>query len=167
MKWAIVNSLPLTSSEDPSTKVLIQFFSCLQVSNFLHVPLLIVLSSRILQTLLSRVTLLVRDPDELSPQLNSFAFSPMFNDLLQKGVNVQNEDILYNYHNVSSMSKSKNGRPFWMAKKIHPVIFQALIKTYFQLISLIMDLFASIGLLKFLSCNSFLAFIPIFVSFML
>ncbi len=61
MKWAIV------SSKDPSMKVLIQFFSCSQVSNFLHVPLLIVLSSRILQTLLSRVTLLVRDPDELNP----------------------------------------------------------------------------------------------------
>jgi len=61
MKWAIVNSLPLTSLEDPSMKVLIQFFSCSQVSNFLHVPLLIVLSSRILQTLLNRVTLLVRD----------------------------------------------------------------------------------------------------------
>ncbi len=37
MKWAIINSLPLTSSKDPSMKVWIQLFSPSLISNFLHV----------------------------------------------------------------------------------------------------------------------------------
>jgi hypothetical protein len=87
----------------------------------------------------------------------------MFEDLLQKGVNVQNEDIFYNYTDVSSMSKSKNGRPFQAAKEIHFVIIQALIKVYFQSRSLVVDLSTSTSSLKFLSFDSFFAFIPIFV----
>lgn len=63
-------------------KVLIQFFSPYLVSIFLHIPLLIVLSSGMLQTLLSQVTLLVRDLGESNPQLSSFEFSLAFEDLL-------------------------------------------------------------------------------------
>jgi hypothetical protein len=55
---------------------------------------------------------LVKDLGKSSPQLSSFVFSLPFKDLLQKGVNVWNEDVLYNYTNVSSMSKSKSGKPF-------------------------------------------------------
>jgi hypothetical protein len=65
---------------------------------------------------------------------------------------------------VSSMSKSKNGKPFRAAKDIHLVIIQALIKVYFQLKSLVVDLSASTCSFRFLSFSSFLAFIPIFVS---
>ncbi len=164
MKQVIVNSLQLTNSEDPSMKVQIQFFSPSLVSNFLHVPLLIVFSSRMLQTMLSRVILLVRDPNESSPQLNFFVLSPTFEDLLQKGVNVQNENLLYNYTDVSSMNNSKNGRPFWAAKEIYPMTLQALIEVCFQLRSLVVNLSTSIGSFTFLSLSSFLTFIPIFVS---
>ncbi len=97
--------------------------------------------------------------------LNFFVFSPASEDLLQKGVNVWNEDVLYNYTDVSSMSKSKNGRPFRAAKEIHLVILQALIEVYYQLRSLVMDLSTFIGLFRFLSFNSFHTFIPIFVSY--
>ncbi len=72
MKWMIINSLPFTNSEDPSMKILIQLFSPFLVYNILHVPFLIVLSFGMLQTLLSQVTLLVRDLSESSPQLISF-----------------------------------------------------------------------------------------------
>ncbi len=88
----------------------------------------------------------------------------MFEGLLQKGVNVWNENILYNYTDVFSMNKSKNGRPFRAAKEIHLVTFQALIEICFQSRSLVVDLSTSTGLLKFLSFSYFLAFIPIFVS---
>jgi len=112
MKLVSVNFLSFINSNKPSMKVLIQFFSPFLVSNFMHVPLLIVLSSIMLQTLLNRVPLLVKDLNESNPQLNFFVFSLAYEDLLQKGVNVGYQDVLYNYINVSSMSKSKNGRPF-------------------------------------------------------
>jgi hypothetical protein len=88
----------------------------------------------------------------------------MSEDLLQKGVNVWNEDVFYNYIDLFSMKKSKNGRPFQVAKEIHPMTLQASIKVCFQSRSLVMDLFASTRSLKFLSDNSFIVFIPIFVS---
>lgn len=79
------------------------------------------------------------------------------------GVNVRNENVFYNYIDVSSMSKSKNGRPFQAAKEIHPMTLQALIKVYFQSRSLVVALFTSTCLFKFLSFSSFFVFIPIFV----
>jgi hypothetical protein len=90
-------------------------------------------------------------------------FSLLFEDLLQKGVNVQNDDIIYNYIDASSMNKSKNGRPFQATKEIHLVILQALIEIYSQSRSLVVDLSTCTSLLKFLSFCFFLAFIPIFV----
>jgi hypothetical protein len=71
-----------------------------------------------LQTLLRRVTLLVKDLGNSNSKLSCFVFSPMSKDVLQKGVNVQNEDVLYKYIDVSSMSKSKNRRPFRLGKEI-------------------------------------------------
>lgn len=95
-------------------------------------------------------------------------FSLMFEDLLQKGANFGNEDVLYNHTNVSSMSKYKNGRPLWVTKVIHHVILQALIEVCFQLISLVVNFFVFTSSLRFLSFSSFLAFIPIlFLTFML
>jgi hypothetical protein len=85
VKWAIVNSLPLISLKDPSMKVLIQIFPPSLVSKFLHVPLFIILSFEMIQTLMIWVILLVKDLGESNSQLNSFVFSPSFEDLLQKG----------------------------------------------------------------------------------
>jgi hypothetical protein len=90
-------------------------------------------------------------------------FSPTFEDLLQKGVNVWNEDVFYNYIDASSMSKSKNGRPFQTVKEIL-VTLQALIEIHSQSKSLVVDLSTSTSSLRFFSFRSFLAFIPIFVS---
>ncbi len=69
-------------------------------------------------------------------------FSLAFEDVLQKGVNVQNEEVLYNYTDASSMSKSKNGKPFRAAKEIHHVTLQALIEVCSQSKSLVADLSA-------------------------
>jgi hypothetical protein len=52
------------------------------------------------------------------------------------------------------MNKSKNGRPFRVAKEIHLVTLQTLIKVCFQLRSLVVDLSTSIGLFIFLSFGS-------------
>ncbi len=106
----------------------------------------------------------MKDLNKSNPQLSFFVFSLTYEDLLQKGVNVGYEDVPYNYTNVSSMSKFKNGRPFQAAKEIHHVTLQALIDVYFQSRSLVVDLSTSTSLLKLLSFNSFLAnFIPIFL----
>ncbi len=90
-------------------------------------------------------------------------FSPTSKDLLQKGVNVWNEDVFYNYIDASSMSKSKNGRPFWVGKEVHHVTLQALIKVYYQSRSLVVDLFTSTKNFRFLSFSFLFAFIPIFL----
>jgi hypothetical protein len=74
------------------------------------------------------------------------------------------EDVLYNYIDASSMNKSKNGKPFWVAKEIHLMILQALKEICSQSKSLVVDLFTFIGSFRFLSFGSFLAFFPIFFS---
>jgi hypothetical protein len=93
MKWVVVNSLPLASSEDPSLKVWVLIFS-LPSSH----PFPSFLFSNIvfgtLQTLLNQVALMVKALDHGSSSMNSFHFPPPFEDFLQKGINVPKEDAL-------------------------------------------------------------------------
>jgi hypothetical protein len=62
------------------------------------------------------------------------------------------------------MSKSKNGRPFWATKEVHHVTLEALIEVDYHLGSLVVDLFAFIGLLPHLSIGPFHNFIPFSIS---
>ncbi len=115
MKCAVVNFLPLTNSKDPSMKVWIQFFShslifpILASTIFSH---FINFSCGLWQTLLSWVTIIVKNPIESSFHLKPFFFYPLSKELWYKGVNVQDEDVFYSWIDASSMIKSKNGRPF-------------------------------------------------------
>lgn len=83
------------SLEDPSLKVCVPIFSFPSLHpfpRFLISNIVFVM----LQTLLSRVTLLVKAPNLGSFSMNLFRFSLPFEDFLQKGVNVPEQDVLYN-----------------------------------------------------------------------
>jgi hypothetical protein len=74
-----------------------------------------------LQTLLSRMIFLVKALDPCSSSMNSSHFSSPLEDFLQKDINIHEEDILYNWTNMSSMSMLKIGKSFRVAKKFHPL----------------------------------------------
>lgn len=65
---------------------------------------------------------------------------------------------------MSSMNKSKNGRPFWVAMEVHHVTLEALIEVCYQLGSLVVILSTFIGLLPYLSIGPFHGFIPFSIS---
>jgi hypothetical protein len=85
MKWTIVNFLPFSNSKDPSMKVWIQFFShslifpiltSIIFSHFINI------SCGLWQTLLSWVTILVRNPIKSSFHLKPFFFYPLSKEFL-------------------------------------------------------------------------------------
>jgi hypothetical protein len=121
MKWAVINSLPLTSFEDPSLKVWISPFSPFLLHIHFQASFFQILFFGMLQTFLIQVTILVRGSNASSFTMNSFCFSPPFKDLLQKGINVLQEDVFYNWTNMSSMSIFKTWKPFWTTKEFHPL----------------------------------------------
>jgi hypothetical protein len=47
-----------------------------------------------------------------------FFFSSPLNEFVNNSIDVQNEDMLYNWTNRASMSISKVGRPFRVAKEM-------------------------------------------------
>jgi len=49
-----------------------------------------------------------------------FFFSSPLNEFVNNSIDVQNEDMLYNWTNRASMSISKVGRPFRVAKEMDP-----------------------------------------------
>jgi hypothetical protein len=63
--------------------------------------------SFLMQILINQVTLLVRDL-ALGTMLSSkFQFSTPFVELVEKGINLEVEDVLYNYINVTLMTRSQ------------------------------------------------------------
>jgi hypothetical protein len=62
------------------------------------------------------------------------------------------------------MIKFKNGRPFHVAKEVHVVTLQALIKICCQLKSFVVDLFTFTILFPHLSIITFHGIIPNFIS---
>jgi hypothetical protein len=65
-------------------------------------------------------------------RVDVFCVFSCIEDFLHKGVNVWDEEvIMYNWIDVSSMSKSKNGRPFHGIREVHHVSLQALIEVCF------------------------------------
>jgi hypothetical protein len=64
----------------------------------------------------------------------------------------------------TTRSKSKNGRPFWAAKEVHHVTFEAFVEVCYQLRSLVVDLSTFIGSLPYLFIGPFHGFIPFSIS---
>lgn len=142
MKWVVINSLPLAISKNPSMKVWAPIFYFI----FSHLNFLTsfsqILSFGMLQTLLSWLIILVNE---------LVSFSPSFWGLLQKGMNVIEENVLYNGMNMSSVCTSKPRKPFWATKEFHLLTFQALIEVCTRTWSFVVHLYASTSLLLLLS----------------
>ncbi len=94
-----------------------------------------------------------------------FWFCPPFEEFLQKDINVQEEDVIYNWMDMSSMMMSKVGKPFWVAKEIHSFMLQALIGVCSKAGSFVIDLFASTSLHLSFLISKILAFllVPFFI----
>jgi len=117
----------------------------------------------ILQILLNHVTLLVKVPDGSYLGNGRLMFSSPFNGLVNKSIDVQNEDVLYNWTSRASMSISKVSMPFKALKEIHFVIVQALIDVCSKTTSSIADLSTSTSMCPS-SRNSFSIFASNIVS---
>ncbi len=72
----------------------------------------------ILQTFLNCATFFVKNPNVTSLGIGIFFFSSPLNEFVNNSIDVQNEDMLYNWTNRASMSISKVGRPFRVAKEM-------------------------------------------------
>ncbi len=78
-----------------------------------------------------------------SSGIKRFVFSSPFDEFVKNCIDVRNEDMLYNWTNRASMSISKVGRPFRVAKEMHIGIVQALIDVCSKVGSFIVDLSTS------------------------
>ncbi len=83
----------------------------------------------------------MKDYGESSFHLKFFLFCLLFEEFLQKNVNVLEMKTYFTMKNKSSMINSKNERPFWVVKEVHLVILQALIEVCFQLGPFVANLF--------------------------
>jgi hypothetical protein len=72
-----------------------------------------------LQTLFNRATLLVKVLDGSSLSNGRFIFSSPSNKFVNNFIDVQNEYVLYDWIDRTSMSISKVGRPFKAIKEMH------------------------------------------------
>jgi hypothetical protein len=69
----------------------------------------------------------VKDPT-LNAMLSSrFQFSAPFVELVERGINLETEDVFYNYTNVTSITKSHTGWAFMATKEFHVITLHALI----------------------------------------
>jgi hypothetical protein len=63
----------------------------------------------------------VKDP-ALGVQLSSrFQLCTLSTELVERGINPEIKDVLYNYINVTSMTKSQTKRAFTVAKEFHVI----------------------------------------------
>jgi hypothetical protein len=97
----------------------------------------------------SRVTLLAKVLNVNSSSIKRFVFSSPSNEFLNNSIDVENEDVLYNWMNRASMSISKVDKPFLALKEMHFSTIQTLIDVYSKTRSSIMDLFASTCMCSF------------------
>jgi hypothetical protein len=81
MKWAVVNSLPLASLEDRSLKLWALVFSFPFLHSFPTFLSSNIVWTRMLETLLNQVTLLVKALDPSSFSMSSYCFSSPSEDL--------------------------------------------------------------------------------------
>jgi sensor histidine kinase YesM len=102
-----------------------------------------------LQTLLNRVTILIKVPDASSLGIGRFVFSSPLDEFLNNSIDVQNEDVLYNWMDKVAMSISKANRLFRVAKEMHPPTILALIDVYSKTRSFVADLSTSTCLCSF------------------
>jgi hypothetical protein len=50
-----------------------------------------------------------------------FQFSAPFIELVERGINLEAKDVLYNYINVTSMTRSQIGQAFKVEKEFHVI----------------------------------------------
>jgi hypothetical protein len=71
-----------------------------------------------LYTLLNKVTFLVKTP-------KIFEFQPLAIDILEQGIKVVDEDVLYNWIDSNIMKISSSKKPFCVAKEMHAFMLHA------------------------------------------
>jgi hypothetical protein len=150
MKWIVVNSLPLMSSEDPFFKVPSQSTKLYLYFSFSQ--LYLKFGSK---TLLSHATLLAKVPYANSLGIGKFVFSSPFNEFVNNSIDVWNEDVLYNWMDRDSMSISKPVNPLRLQRKCILLLF--LINVYSKIGPFVANLFASTCMCSS-SKNSFTVF---------
>jgi hypothetical protein len=76
----------------------------------------------ILQTLFSHSSLFIKVLDGSSLVNGKFLFSSPSDEFVNNNIDVCGEDVFYNWMNRASMSISKVGMPFKVAKEMHLVM---------------------------------------------
>jgi hypothetical protein len=69
-----------------------------------------------------------------------FQFSAFFVDMVERGINHEVEDVLYNYIDATSMTKSQIGHVFRVLKEFHVITLHDFIDVYLPLDYTNMDL---------------------------
>jgi hypothetical protein len=64
----------------------------------------------------------VRNVHDTSLAKRSFQFYLPFEEFLQKGINVPEGDVFYNWMDMSSMTMSKARKAFRGIKEVHPLM---------------------------------------------
>jgi hypothetical protein len=79
-------------------------------------------------------------------QIGLFGSTFHLRNFYKKDINVQEEEVIYNWMDMSSTMMSTVGKPFWVAKEMHSFMLQALIGVCSKAGSFVIDLSTSIGL---------------------
>jgi hypothetical protein len=70
--------------------------------------------------------------------------------MLEQGIKVVEEDVLYNWTNSTIMTISSSRKPLRVGKELHPLTFEALIGAYSKLESFVVDFVMSTGMYCYL-----------------
>jgi hypothetical protein len=95
----------------------------------------------------------VRDSTPSTMLSLKFQFFALSAKLVERGINPKAKDVLYNYIDANSMTKSQTGRAFRVAKEFHVIILQAFIDVCSPPISIVVDL----------NCNTCIFFHPFLI----
>ncbi len=83
---------------------------------------------------------LVANPRLRSRQFSSrFQFSTPFTKLVERGINLEYEDVLYNQTDVTSITRSQIGQAFKTTKEFHVITLQAFVDVCLPLDFTIVD----------------------------
>jgi hypothetical protein len=74
-----------------------------------------------------------------------FSLSTPFVKLVERGINHEDEDMLYNYIDMTSMTKSQIGWAFKVVKEFHAITLQALMDVCSPPDSIVVDLNYKMG----------------------
>jgi hypothetical protein len=82
----------------------------------------------------------MKDPTSSVVFSSRFPFSTTFAKLVERAINLEAKDVLYNYNNVTSITRSQTGRAFKVTKEFHVITLQVFINVFLPLDSAIVDL---------------------------